>query len=159
MATVLLPIQEAIRDLVGDLLGKPVGVDKSTTPIPEDEVRAVVAYRDDEGDLMAVFNADRDLVALLGGTLVMMPAPGVAELMKLDPVPENIYENFYEVTNIMTSLINRPNYPHLRQVERLDDPAKATGDIRQILDAPVKRRSFLVTVVGFGSGRLTMMAA
>jgi hypothetical protein len=159
MAKVLLPIQEAIRDLIGDLLGKAVGVDKSGAPLAEGEVAAVVAYRDDEGVLMAALQADRDLVALLGGTLVMMPAPGVAELMKAEQVPENIYENFYEVTNIMTSLINRPNYPHLRQAERLDGPAKATGDIRGILDSPAKKRSFVVTVVGFGAGRMTLLAA
>jgi hypothetical protein len=158
VARVLLPIQEAIRDLVGDLLGKPVGVDKSPTPLAEQDVAAVVAYRDDEGTLMAVFTADRDLVAILGGTLVMMPPPAVAELLKADEVPENIYENFYEVTNIMTSLINRPNYPHLRQVERLADPGGATGDVRATLDEPAKRRSFTVAVVGYGSGRITMMA-
>jgi hypothetical protein len=159
VAKVLLPIQEAIRDLVGDLLGKPVGVDKLSTALTEAETAALVAYRDDEGTLMALISADRDLVAILGATLVMVPAPGVAELMKADTVPEHIYENFYEVSNIMTSLINRPNYPHLRQVERLDDPAKATGDIREVLDAPAKKRSFTVTVVGYGAGRMTMRAA
>jgi hypothetical protein len=131
-----LPIQEAIRDLTGDLLGRGTAVDKAEDPMAPD-----------------------DMVPILGGALVMVPEVVVQETLRLGEIPENLFENFWEVANIMASLLNKEGGPHVKLADRNEGLGTLEADVRALLDAPVRQRWFSVTVTGYGTGRLGFVAA
>jgi hypothetical protein len=154
-----LPIQEAIRDLTGDLLGRGTAVDKIKEPIPDEEIAYLGVYQDDTGVLKALLPVDRPLVTILGGSLVMVPEVVVKEYLTKDQMPDNLVENFWEVANIMTSLLNREGASHIKLADRVEGYANLGEDGRGLLAAPVRQRWFSVTVQGYGSGRMGFVAA
>ena len=154
-----LPIQEAIRDLTGDLLGRGTAVDKIRAPIPPDDMAVVAGYRDDAGVLQALVPADRQLVTVLGGALVMVPEVVIKESLKKDELPDNLVENFWEVANIMASLLNRTGGAHVVLADRTEGFADLGEEARALLAAPVRQRWFSATVQGYGSGRMGFLAA
>jgi len=156
---VRLPIQEAIRDLVNDLLGTETAVDKTPDAIESDDVGAVVSYRDDEGAMAIAGVFDTDLVGFLGGALTMVPPSALEEARNQGDLPENVVENFWEVTNILASMLNRPNSPHVVQADRHRTLAEAEGDLLGVVDAPAKARIFSVAIEGYGTGRMALYAA
>jgi hypothetical protein len=159
VARMPLPIQESIRDLTGDLLGRGTAVDKAEDAMEPDAMAAVGGYRDKAGTLLAALPVDRALVPILGGALVMVPEVVIAETLRKDDIPENLYENFWEVANIMASLLNREGGPHVKLADRYEGYDAATADMRALLEAPVRQRWFSVTVDGYGTGRLGFVAA
>jgi hypothetical protein len=153
-----LPIQEAIRDLTGDLLGRGTAVDKVRQPLEPDEVAVVAGYRDGEGVLQAVVAVDRQLVPILGGSLVMIPEVVIKEHLKKQEMPDNLVENFWEVANIMASLLNRTGGAHVALRDR-EMGTEVGEEIRALLAAPKRQRWFAITVQGYGTGRIGFAAA
>jgi hypothetical protein len=159
VARLPLPIQEAIRDLIGDLLGRGTAVDKSDDPVAPGARVAVGGFRDGAGRLLAVLPMDRDLVCILGGALVMVPEVAVKEIMRIGDIPENLYENLWEVANIMASLLNREGGMHVVLTDRWEGDEPDDADAQALLAAPVRQRWFSLTVDGYGSGRLGFLTA
>ena len=155
-----LPIQEAIRDLTGDLLGRGTAVDKTREPIAPDDIALVAGYRDDAGVLQAIVPVDRQLVPVLGGSLVMVPEVVIKEVLAKDELPENLVENFWEVANILASLLNRTGGAHVVLTDRIEGGFAEMGEeARNLLASPVRQRWFSVTVQGYGTGRMGFVAA
>jgi hypothetical protein len=154
-----LPIQEAIRDLTGDLLGRGTAVDKIREPIAPDDMAFVAGYRDDHGVLQAIVPVDRPLVTVLGGSLVMVPEVVIKEALTKEELPHNLVENFWEVANIMSSLLNRTGGTHVVLADRTEGFAGLSEDGRALLAAPVRQRWFSVTVQGYGTGRMAFLAS
>jgi hypothetical protein len=159
VARMPLPIQEALRDLTGDLLGRGTAVDKTEEAMAPDDMAAVGGYRDDSGVLLAALPVDRALVPILGGALVMVPEVVVQETLRQGEIPGNLYENFWEVANIMASLLNKEGGPHVKLADRNEGYGTVEADVRALLEAPVRQRWFSVTVTGYGTGRLGFVAA
>jgi len=156
---VRLPIQEMIRDLANDLLGTDTKVEKSREDIATPDVGAVVSYRDDAGATAIAGVFDTDLVGVLGGALTMVPVSTLDEARERGDLPENVVENFWEVTNILASMLNRPNSPHVAQADRHRSFDEIGDDLRQVIDGPAKVRTFTVSVEGYGSGRMALYSA
>jgi hypothetical protein len=154
-----LPIQEAVRDLTGDLLGRGTAVDKIREPIAPDDMALVAGYRDDHGVLQALVPADRQLVPVLGGSLVMVPEVVIKEVLGKGELPDHLVENYWEVANIMASLLNRTGGAHVVLADRTEGFADLEDDARALLAAPVRQRWFSVTVQGYGTGRMGFVAA
>jgi hypothetical protein len=154
-----IPIQEAIRDLTADLLGRPTAVDKTAERVEREAVAAIGAYRDREGAVLAALVTDRQLVAILGGALVMVPEVVIKEVLAGSAIADNLYENFWEVANIMSSLLNREGVPHVALADRAESWDGADAAVQALIDAPKRQRWFSVTVVGYGTGRLGVVAA
>jgi hypothetical protein len=154
-----LPIQEALRDLTGDLLGRGTAVDKIKESIPSDQMAAVACFRDDDGVLQAMVPVDRQLVPILGGALVMVPEVVIKEALAKDKVEEHLVENFWEVANIVASLLNREGAAHVVLAERAESYDALGDDARALLASPVRQRWYSVTVQGYGTGRMGFVAA
>src|SRR6478672_3692636 len=101
-----MPIQEAIRDLLMDLVGRGVSIDKTERlEMEDDTVAAVADYVSDDGEVGVALIADLALSAALGASLTMMPAAVVKESLRKNRFEEEmLLENFEEVANIMTRL-------------------------------------------------------
>jgi hypothetical protein len=157
LVRVRLPIQEAIRDLTHDLLGVSTTVDKTTHVIEPGDVGAVVSYRDDEGAMAIAGIFDTDLVGVFGAALTMVPPSALEEAREQGELPENVVENFWEVTNILASTLNRPDSPHVVQADRHRTMAEAGDDLLGVVDAPHRMRIF--EVEGYGTGRMALYSA
>jgi hypothetical protein len=154
-----LPIQEVIRDLLQDLFDRGIAIDKTTSGIDDEHLGATVSYRDDDGQVAVVVVLDKAAVAHLGAALVMVPLPAVEDALKGPTLPENFYENFYEVANVMMGLFNKPTGGvHVVLADRIDAGTDLPDDVRAGIDGAQKSRTFDVTIVGYGSGRMALYA-
>jgi hypothetical protein len=159
VARMTLPIQEAVRDLTGDLLDRGTAVDKSDQPLAPGDIVAVGAYRSDDGVLQAAVAADRALVPILGGALVLVPEVAIHEIQRLGDIPGNIFENYWEVANVFASLLNGERGPHVVLTDRHESWDATAPEIQELVAAPVRQRWFTVTVTGYGTGRMGFVAA
>jgi len=155
-----VPIQEDIRDLLGDLLGRGVAVDK-TTPLQldEDAAGAVASYVTADDELGALCVCDAGFAVLAGAALVMVPANVAQEQVRAGVLEEQHLEIAHEVANILSRLLNTPRTPHLR-LRALDPlPGEVPGDVARLLAGPEFRRDFVATIEGYGEGRVSILVA
>lgn len=151
-----VPIQEAVGEFVGALVDRGTGASKvQPSEINDDGLHLIASYVDTNGGLAALSLADLSFAAITGAALGMIPAAAALEAAEAGELSETLLENYQEVANIMASLLNTPNSPHMR-LDQLwasnnpDIPAAVWHSIRN----PTKRREFAVTVEGYGDGRI-----
>lgn len=154
------PIQEDVRDLLHDLLGRSVVVDK-TTPLELDEDRPglVAVYVTDTDDVAALIVTDVRFACAAGGALSMVPPPVVEESIRKGVVAENLLENAYEVLNICSRFFNSPSTPHLKLRALHPYPGDLSPHEKALLSFPEFRRDFAVLVEGYGDGRCSVLVA
>jgi hypothetical protein len=151
-----VPIQEAVTDFACALVGRGCAAAKVTpTPIEPDGAHVIAAYRDTNGQILALTVADLDFAAGTGASLGMIPAAAAHESVAAGALEETLFENYQEVANIMVSLLNSPSSPHLalQGVWASADP-EVPAAVWELVAAPGKRREFAVTIDGYGDGRL-----
>jgi hypothetical protein len=153
-----MPIQEAVRDLLMDLLGRGIAVTKGQPiDLEDDAVAAVGDFVTDTGVVGVVLVADLPLTAALGAALTMMPNPVVQDSIRKNAFDEEmLVENFTEVMNIMTRLFNSADTPHLKLDAVVTLPGELSEKIQKLMAQPGARRNFDVTVEGYGDGKLTL---
>lgn len=156
-----VPIQEAVAEFMGALLGLGTAASKITpADIGADGEHVIAVYRDDLGRSAALVTADLALAAGSGAALAMIPAAAAKEVTTQGKMTETLLDNFREVANVTASLLNTPTTPHLnlRGVWESDDPA-LPAEAWEILANPNKRREFAVTMEGYGSGTMGFVVA
>lgn len=155
-----VPIQEDVRDMLADLLGRVTAVDKvKTTDFGEDGPALIAEYSTDEGEVGVICLLDARLALRCGAALAMVPVPVVEEALRRGELPEVLLENVKEVVNILGGLFNSARSPHVRltTVHRL--PAELPASVTALLEAPAFRRDFAVLIEGYGDGRLALLAS
>jgi hypothetical protein len=150
-----IPIQEAVRDFFTDLLGRGVAATKRS-PMAYDDPLIVGRYLDDDGETAALLVSDVDFAAFSGAALAMIPKVVAAEAIKAGELTDALSENFREVVNVFSSLLNAPTTPHL-VLKSLGRHPEETEDLADVLDAPRRRRDFEVTIEGSGSGVVAVL--
>ena len=155
-----VPIQEDVRDVLGDLLGRGVAVDK-TAPLELDG---------DDPALVAEFLADDDTTACLclldgafavrvGAALVMVPANVAEEDLGAGELPEHHVESVREVVNVFGRLLNAASTPHVRLADLHRWPGELPAPVTRLLAEPEYRRDFVVAVEGYGEGRFSVLVS
>ena len=152
-----MPIPEDIRDFLSDLLGKPVAVSKGQKLSFDDPTRFVTGvYIEDDGTLGGACIADLSLAASAGAALAMMPTVVAKESVEAGELSEGLRDNFYEVANILSRLLNGPSVPHLRISEL------AAGVPDQVMELSGKAaglKHYNVTIVDYAGGSMSLLAA
>lgn len=151
-----VPIQEAVGEFFGSLLDLGTAASKVTPQTIEASGEHVIAvYRDDVGKAAALVIADLVMAAASGAALAMIPAAAVKEVRGRGKMTDTLMENFREVANITTSILNTPNTPHLTLLDvwASDDPELPEA-VWDLLATHSKRREFVVTMDGYGEGNL-----
>jgi hypothetical protein len=153
-----LPVPKAIKDLLEELLGRPV------TVAPGEPFRAVdlkqnplvSTYVDDRLTMRAVVGMDLPLAAYAGAALGLIPAGGAQACIEDKELSTNVAENVTEVCNILSSLLNHEGQPRLRMHQTSlpgnGPPADAAGQ----LQAVGRRLDLVVDVQGYGRGRMAI---
>lgn len=154
-----MPIPEDVRDFLGDLLGKPVSVSKKpVTDLAEidlDEEKWVTGlYVNDKNALIGACIADLKLAANAGAALAMISEQVAKEAISAGELGENLRDNFYEVVNIVSALLNGPSVPHLRLTEMVDG---IPDEVLELAKRAAGNKRYDVTIVGYDGGTLGLI--
>lgn len=151
-----MPIPEQVRDFFGDLFGKGVSVERAgELELDEDTPYVTGLFVEDGGDLGGVCIADIPFASYAGAALAMIPKPVAEEAIKAGELSESLNENFYEIANITTALLNGPAVPHLKITELVSG---VPADAKDLVIKAAGRRHYKVTVTDYGSGSLALYA-
>lgn len=155
-----VPIQEDIRDLLADLLGRGVAVDK-TSPLHLDDDRPglLATYVTAEDEVGALCVCDAAFAILVGAALVMVPANVAQEQRRAGQLDDQHLELAHEVVNVLSRLLNTPRTAHLRLSELHAVPGELPEQARALLDGPEYRRDFVATIDGYGDGSISILVS
>ena len=154
------PILADVRDLLADVLGRVVNVDKVDTLQLEDDEPAVIAeYVTDDGSVGALCVVDGVFAVRCGAALSMVPPNVADESVKKAEVPDHLLENWKEVANIFAQLLNGPKTPHLRLQALHQLPGEMPHPVDVLLRTPAFRRDFDVLIEDYGKGRFSLLVA
>ena len=155
-----VPIQEDIRDLLVDLLGRGAAVDKvKGRDFGGDDLALIAEFVTDEGEVGCLCAVDAEFTLRCGAALAMVPTTVVEEAMRRGELPENLVENVQEIANIMAQLFNSPKTPHLRLNTVHQMPGELPPAVTRLWDAPEFRRDFAIAIEGYGNGRMALLAS
>lgn len=156
-----VPIQEAVGEFVTALVDRAAAATKvqPTRIVKDDEDReepwVIGIYHDQQGRLAALSLADLRFAAATGAALGMIPAAAAADAVKEGALSDTLLENYREVSNILSSVLNSPTSPHLKSVGAwTTDDAELPDEVWGVIADARKRREFAVTIDGYGDGRL-----
>lgn len=153
-----LPAPKQVRDLLGDLLDREV----TLRPGPPFAVSAyypasVAQFVDDSLVVRAVAAFDLPLSAHAGAALALVPATGAEQAIHDGVLSDTMAEGLQEVFNVMASVFNVGNAPHLRLYSAHTAGQDLPPDARIRTQVLGRRADFLVDVAGYGSGRVAVV--
>lgn len=153
-----VPIQEDVRDLLVDLLGRGVAVDKvRSLELSDDAPAAVAEFVDDDDRTACLCVIDGRFAIRVGAALVMVPSNVAEEDVAKGTLPDNHLENVREVVNIFGRMLNSASTPHVRLADLHVWPGELPTGVQSLLDGPEYRRDFVVAVEGYGEGRFSLL--
>lgn len=152
-----MPTPEAVGDLFGDLVGKATAASKrAEIDLNDDEQQWYSAiFVEDDGEVGGACVADINFASYAGAALAMIPKQVADESIKAGTLSENLDENFREVANIATVLVNGPSVPHIKMS---GFAAGVPDEVRSLLAVAAGRKSFDVTITDYGSGKFALFA-
>jgi hypothetical protein len=154
-----LPARASFRDLLRDLLARPVTV-RPGPPQELDEARPsyLAGYRFDDGAAAALIVADLSVSTAAAAAIGAMPPKETREEVeaagKLDG---DLLDFFHEVVNVTAKLLNSPTTPHVVIRDYLPVPGDVPEDLATLAMEPRVRTDWTVTVDGYGEGRITLL--
>lgn len=153
-----VPIQDEVLPILRDLLARGVAVGRTPVFDPREDPLALVAgYVTDDGDVSALCVVDGPFAVLAGSALVMVPAVAAKEQLAAGELDPFVVENVHEIANVVARLVNSNHTPHLAIHEVHPAAGELPDRVVEILDRPVYRRDFVVTIEGYGEGRLGLL--
>ncbi len=152
------PKAEAIRELLGDLLGRSVTVVAGDPLVLEPETAAVMAdYRDDDGGVGAMCITDLRLSNALGAALTMVAPTAVEQAVKSGQVDAQNLENLSEIVKVAARLFNHEDFAPLRWHEVQTTTSELPDATNAFVREPAARRDYDVTVDEYGAGKLAIL--
>ncbi len=153
-----LPVTKEVRDLLTELLDRPVQLSPSTPLAPTPKSPCTVAvYVDDLLRVTALIAADLPLSAYAGAAIGLVPVGGAEAAIEEGTLTDTLRENLYEVLNIAASLFNADGATHVRlyDVHHVGNPLPA--DVMGRALTLGRREDVTVEVGGYGTGRLSVV--
>lgn len=158
--TVHLPAPIEVRDLLSGLLGREVTLSTTAPLAPAPGTPVTVAtYVDDSLTVRATVACDLPLSAAAGCALALLPPTGVAAAIEAGALDETLAENVYEVLNVLASVFNVADAPHVRLHVMHPAVGAPPPEARARVLALGRREDLAVQVAGYGEGRLSVVLA
>ena len=110
----------------------------------------------DDGTLGGACIADLSLAASAGAALAMMPTVVAKESVDAGELSEGLRDNFYEVANILSRLLNGPSVPHLRISELTPG---VPDHVLELKGKAAGLKHYDVTIVDYAGGSMALLAA
>jgi hypothetical protein len=156
-----LPPNKAVKDVFEDLLGRDVDVRPSgdRTPVGPEHLTMEAVYVDDQMGTRAVIVTDLPLTAYCAAAIGLVP-PGRAEAaIEHGGLNDSLVENISEVFNIMASLFNRHDAPHVRLYAWYPPGEPAPDDVADLTAAYIGRTDLDISISGYGDGQMGLIIA
>ena len=155
-----LPAALEIRELFEGLLGR--DVDATTGAVPVDPAHGAGAmvgvYVDDTLTLRSLVIVDLDLAAHAGASIALIPAAAAAKCVEDGVITPALYDNTAEILNVAASLFNHDDAPHVRLYAAYAPREKLPADVAGWVLAFVRRVDLELSIAGYGSGRISVLA-
>jgi hypothetical protein len=156
--TSYLPATKEIKDLLTELLDRPVTVAPSTPLAPTPKNPCTVAvYVDDTLQVTSVIAFDLALSAHAGAAIGLVPAAGAEAAIEEGVLNDTLRDNLYEVLNIAASLFNADGATHVRLYDAHHIGNPLPGDVLARALTLGRREDLAVEIGGYGSGRLSVV--
>jgi hypothetical protein len=155
-----LPDAKTLKDALEQLYGRDVYVRPAKAiAVPKGAVGEVAVFRHDDDTLAALCIADLPFAASCGAALTMIPPPVVAEQLKAGAIADTVEENFREVMNVCSALLNPPGSRHVRLVEVVNQAKTAPKPADALLPAAKDTLHVEIEIDGYPTGHVTLLAA
>lgn len=152
-----LPPNKLIKDVLDGMLGKEVSIGPADALTSADTVGgALSTYIDDSDALWAVVGWDLELGACVGAAVGLVPKGAAEDAIEERFIPAHLLENLSEVANVLASVFQMRDNPHLRLDQTYNPLNSAPDQAIQMLYALGHRIDLTVEVPGYGSGRLAV---
>ena len=148
-----LPDAQHVATLLTSLLGDKVTAKARKEALDLESAGVKASYIDGNGAPKKILFCDLPFANGMGAALTRIPSGAVTDANKAGEVPENIYENLYEVLNICVNLF--PTDPETHVV--LGEVYKPERNSEELLDNSMESVvSFDVEVPRYGAGVLCL---
>lgn len=153
-----LPAPKEVRDLLTGLLDK----DVTLRPGPPFAVSplypaSIATFTDDSLVVRAVVAFDLPLSAYLGSALALVPPLQAQEAITESKLAPAMAEALHEVFNIVGSLFNVADAPHLKLYQATPAGEPLAPDARSRTQILGRREDLVIDLPGYGSGRLAIV--
>ena len=159
MSNRAMPTAQEIAKLLSDLLDREVTT-KTLPPAALGNGPALLAsYGEAGGEVVALLVCDVAAAASLGAALSMLPAGRAEESVRAGALDEFVMENFREICNVVTRLVNRPVAPGmpLQTVTLREVDIRTAGDIAALTAQFRARIDVEVNVPGYQIGSMSLL--
>ncbi|MFI5840501.1 hypothetical protein ACIA8K_12415 [Catenuloplanes sp. NPDC051500] len=158
--TLAVPASLAVRNMLGDTLGRDVTVNVGNPLTQKDLPTAAVAiYVDAQNKVAAVLGMDLKLAAFAGAALGLLPVGGAEDAIDDKELYPNLAENVGELCNILTGLLNKEGGPHIK-LDRVVYPGESLpNDAQSQLLALGRRIDLSVEIARYGTGTFSLSLA
>jgi hypothetical protein len=156
--TLQLPAAKDVRDMLAELLGKPVTVSPGApvTPTPTQPV-SVAVYVDAGMAVTAICVLDLGASAYTAGALALLPPGGCQDAVEEDRALTPLQaEALHEVVNVLSALLNTPGATHSKLYKLYTPAEDLPGDIAGML-ANFNRIDLALEIPGYGKGGLSFV--
>ncbi len=154
-----LPSRASFRDLLRDLLARPVTI----RPGPHQQLDVtrpsyIAGYRFDDGRVAAAAVADLDLSIAAAAAIGAMPPTETRESVEAaGGLAGDLFEFLHEVVNVSAKLLNSPTTPHVAIRDFAAVPGEVPADLAELATSPQTRTDWVVGVDGYGEGGFTVL--
>jgi hypothetical protein len=153
-----MPTAERVREVLTSLVGQDVTVSRTrSVELGGDRVAAVADYQSDSGTVGVVCIADIRLANALGAALTMVSPNVVEDAVAKKVIDEPTIDNLREIVNIMSSLFNCEDTPHVKFHEVHKMPVELPAETATLLESPMGRRDYDVSIDKYGTGTLSVL--
>lgn len=158
MLPIHFPAPKEVRDLLGDLLDKEIGIGPCPPMAPTHQNPATIGvYVDDALQVRLLIAMDIELSAWCGAAIGLVPPLQADQGIANKCLDETLRENVYEVFNIAASIFNVPEAAHLKLhvVHHAGDTLPHDVHARSLTLG--RREDLRIDIAGYGAGRLAVI--
>lgn len=153
----LVPAAKDVRDLLAELLDRPVTVCPGRRVMPtRDEPVSIATYVDGARSLNALCLMDLRLSGYLAGALALLPPGGVQDALDEGEFGSSWFEALHEVANVLSKVVNTPGAPRCR-LQDFHAPGAYVPDELLVSASGFERLDLVVEVPGYGKGSMSLV--
>lgn len=147
-----------VRDVLESLLGRDVVLADGTGAHTGAGPTATAVYVHAGVRRVALLCVDLPLGAALAAALGMLPPGAAQDALLAGTLSDTLQENFYEVANIVSVLLNKPGSPHAKLGDVYYPGQPLPLDVENQRGALGRRVDVHADVKGYGAGQFSLVA-
>lgn len=154
-----VPSAFEVRELFEGLLGRTVDWTAMSGKVDPINGATVGAYTNDFGVVKALVLCDIALTARAGSAIALLAPTGADATIKDGLVTAAQFDNLAEILNVAGSMFNRPGSPHVRLDTTYAPRETLPADVSKWTLSPASRIDGVLTIQGYGEGRISVVVA